>query len=230
MCLAPRAGGRAEQVFILARAPLKDVTRTENRMILKSLCGGSAVCALLLTSLTFYARPSLAEPLSSATQETKAEIKLNESPLGTPQDAGPPKVAAVVSSLRRDMPVKVSPGLNAPAERLSSVEKEKTAAAPLAAAQVFVATAYALRGRTASGQFVRRGLIATDRNVLPLGTRVRLQAGSYSGEYLVADRGSAVRGRKIDIWMPSNAEAMRFGKRKVKLTILSYGGRRPRRA
>ena len=85
----------------------------------------------------------------------------------------------------------------------------------------FTATAYSLRGRTASGKSVSRGLIAADRRVLPIGTRVRLQAGSYSGEYVVADTGGAVRGRKIDIWMPSTSEAMRFGRRPVKLTVLS---------
>ncbi|HWS85532.1 MAG TPA: 3D domain-containing protein [Pyrinomonadaceae bacterium] len=85
----------------------------------------------------------------------------------------------------------------------------------------FTATAYSLRGRTASGAGVRRGIIAADRRVLPLGTRVRLEAGSYSGEYVVADTGGAVRGRKIDIWMPHTSEAMRFGRRPVKLTVLT---------
>jgi hypothetical protein len=42
----------------------------------------------------------------------------------------------------------------------------------------------------------------------------------------VADTGGLVRGRKIDIWMPSTGEAMRFGRRTVKLTVLTYGGRR----
>jgi len=92
--------------------------------------------------------------------------------------------------------------------------------------QTFTATAYALPGKTASGDKVRRGLIAADRS-LPLGTRVRLNAGSYSGEYTVADRGSRVRGRTIDIWVPNNGEAVRFGRRPVKLTILSYGAKKP---
>lgn len=86
----------------------------------------------------------------------------------------------------------------------------------------FVATAYALRGRTATGQQTRRGIIAADRRVLPMGTRVRLSAGSQSGEYVVADTGGAVRGNKIDIWVPSNGEAMRFGRRNIKLTVLQY--------
>ena len=90
----------------------------------------------------------------------------------------------------------------------------------------YVATAYSLRGRTASGRPVAKGLIAADPRHLPLGSRVRLDAGSYSGEYLVADTGTLVRGKRIDIWTPSSREAMRFGRRTVKLTVLSYGGRK----
>ena len=90
----------------------------------------------------------------------------------------------------------------------------------------YVATAYSLRGRTASGRMVSKGLIAADPRHLPLGSRVRLQAGAYSGEYLVADTGALVRGRRIDIWTPTSREAMRFGRRTVKLTVLFLGGKK----
>lgn len=90
----------------------------------------------------------------------------------------------------------------------------------------YVATAYSLRGRTASGRLVAKGIIAADPRHLPLGSRVRLEAGAYSGEYLVADTGSLVRGRRIDIWIPTSREAMRFGRRTVKLTVLSLGGKK----
>jgi 3D (Asp-Asp-Asp) domain-containing protein len=94
----------------------------------------------------------------------------------------------------------------------------------------YVATAYSLRGRTASGRPVAKGMIAADPRHLPLGSRVRLEAGTYSGEYLVADTGTLVRGRRIDIWTPTSREAMRFGRRTVKLTVLSLGGRRRARS
>jgi 3D (Asp-Asp-Asp) domain-containing protein len=87
----------------------------------------------------------------------------------------------------------------------------------------YVATAYSLRGRTASGRMVSKGLIAADPRHLPLGSRVRIDAGAYSGEYVVADTGGMVRGRRIDIWTPTSREAMRFGRRVVKLTVLSLG-------
>ncbi len=93
----------------------------------------------------------------------------------------------------------------------------------------YVATAYSLRGRTASGRMVSRGLIAADPRVLPLGSRVRLDHPGYSGEYLVADTGGLIRGRRIDIWTPSTSEAMRFGRRTVKLTVLSYGNKRSKK-
>lgn len=115
-------------------------------------------------------------------------------------------------------------------------EADETLSAPLkqepkgiSPATHYVATAYSLRGRTASGRMVSKGLIAADPRVLPLGSRVKLEAGGYSGEYLVADTGGMIKGKRIDIWIPSSREAMRFGRRKVKLTVLSYPQRRARK-
>jgi len=102
--------------------------------------------------------------------------------------------------------------------------------APANPFQIFSATAYSLRGRTASGQSVTRGLIAADPRVLPIGTHVRVEAGPWTGEYVVADTGGAIRGRKIDIWTPSSREAMQFGRRAVKLTVLSVPGARSKSA
>jgi len=102
--------------------------------------------------------------------------------------------------------------------------------APANPVQVYSATAYSLRGKTASGQYVTRGLIAADPRVLPIGTRVRLEAGPWTGEYLVADTGGAIRGRKIDIWTPSSREAMQFGRRAVKVTVVSLPGARAKSA
>jgi 3D (Asp-Asp-Asp) domain-containing protein len=92
---------------------------------------------------------------------------------------------------------------------------EKTVMSKAASKGSFTATAYCLKGRTALGHGVRRGIIAADPRVLKLGSTINLGAGSYSGSYLVSDTGGNVRGRKIDIWVPSCAEARRFGRRTV---------------
>jgi len=87
--------------------------------------------------------------------------------------------------------------------------------------QSFRATAYCLKGRTATGGSVRRGIVAADPRVLPLGTRINIDAGSYSGTYTVADTGGAVRGRVLDIWVPSCAEANRFGRKSIKVSVVA---------
>ncbi len=102
--------------------------------------------------------------------------------------------------------------------------------APVLPATNYVATAYSLRGKTASGRMVSRGLIAADPRVLPLGSRVRLEHPGYTGDYLVADTGGMIKGRRIDIWMPASREAMKFGRRTVKLTVLSYPAKRSKRS
>jgi 3D (Asp-Asp-Asp) domain-containing protein len=90
----------------------------------------------------------------------------------------------------------------------------------------FEATAYSLRGVTRSGTYVRRGVIAADPRVLPLGSKVHLKAGNYSGVYTVQDTGKAIKGKRIDVWMPSSREARSFGRQNVRLTVLKYGGKR----
>lgn len=84
----------------------------------------------------------------------------------------------------------------------------------------FVATAYCLRGKTAMGHGVRSGLIAADPRVLGLGSRINLNAGGYSGTYLVSDTGGKIKGKRLDIWMASCSAARRFGRRNVSVTLL----------
>jgi 3D (Asp-Asp-Asp) domain-containing protein len=108
-----------------------------------------------------------------------------------------------------------------PSEPANAAGKTQTPAPDKSGA--FSATAYCLRGRTASGGGVRRGIVAADRKILPLGTRIYVSAGKYSGHYLVTDTGGRIRGRILDIWVPNCSEAMRFGRRKVGVTVLGRG-------
>lgn len=91
-------------------------------------------------------------------------------------------------------------------------------------AMAFRATAYCLKGKTALGGAVRRGIVAADPRILPLGSRVQIEAGSYSGTYTVADTGGAVRGRVLDIWVASCSEAVRFGRKSVSVSKLNRKG------
>jgi 3D (Asp-Asp-Asp) domain-containing protein len=186
------------------------------------LGGGVAAAVLLSASLIFSVQTSVAETLGQVSQETGQKAiaaEMNNPGADARQTDRPAEAGEAFDSSDED-------GTEAAAANSTpaAVDNQKPEAAETAASLPVVsytATAYSLRGRTANGGLVRRGVIAADRRVLPIGTRVRLEAGTYSGEYLVADTGGAVRGRKIDIWVPSTSEAMRFGRRPVKLTVLT---------
>lgn len=78
-------------------------------------------------------------------------------------------------------------------------------------------------GITASGMRARRGVVAVDTSVIPLGTRLYIETtdGSYSYGYAVAgDRGGAIRGNRIDLFMDTRSECLQFGRRSVNVYIL----------
>ena len=109
--------------------------------------------------------------------------------------------------------------INTDDEKKKLVKKtgSSTAAGAGASRGAFSATAYCLQGRTAMGHGVRRGLIAADPRVLKLGSKVVINAGAWSGTYLVSDTGGGIKGKKIDIWVPGCAEARKFGRRTVQV-------------
>jgi 3D (Asp-Asp-Asp) domain-containing protein len=88
--------------------------------------------------------------------------------------------------------------------------------------ETYVATAYSLRGRTASGTWVAKGTIAADPRVLKMGSRVFVDAPgtAHDGLYVVRDTGGKIKKRRIDIWMPSRKAAIQFGVRSVRVTRL----------
>ncbi len=61
-------------------------------------------------------------------------------------------------------------------------------------------------------------LIAVDPSVIPLGSRVWVEG---YGEAIAGDVGSAIRGHKIDVLMPTKAAALSWGRRTVKIIILN---------
>jgi 3D (Asp-Asp-Asp) domain-containing protein len=94
----------------------------------------------------------------------------------------------------------------------------------------FDATAYCLKGRTASGMDAKPGMIAADPRVLPLGTIVHLRSGSYTGTYRVMDTGGRIRGKRVDVYVASHKEAVQFGRRQVKIKVLGHNSTKADRA
>jgi len=78
------------------------------------------------------------------------------------------------------------------------------------------AVAYHLPGRTASGLPVGKGIVAVDPKVIPLFSHMHIPG---YGPGIAADVGTAIKGRIIDLWMPSTAAARRWGRRTVTITV-----------
>jgi rare lipoprotein A len=86
-----------------------------------------------------------------------------------------------------------------------------------------VATAYCVSGTTKSGTKARTGIVAADPAVLPVGSVVRILDGTTAGVYTVMDTGPAVKGAKIDIFMPDCSRAEKFGEKKLRVRVLRHG-------
>ncbi|MDN5364338.1 MAG: hypothetical protein PWQ91_1400 [Eubacteriales bacterium] len=80
------------------------------------------------------------------------------------------------------------------------------------------ATAYTWTGqRTAAGITPRRGVVAVDPAVIPLGSRLYVEGYGYA---TAADTGGDIVGNRIDLFMESLADAVRWGRRRVKVYFL----------
>jgi 3D (Asp-Asp-Asp) domain-containing protein len=78
------------------------------------------------------------------------------------------------------------------------------------------AVAYHLPGRTTSGLPCAKGVVAVDPNVIPLGTQMYVPG---YGKGVAADIGWAIKGRIIDLWMPTDRAARKWGRRTVTITV-----------
>jgi uncharacterized protein YabE (DUF348 family) len=76
-------------------------------------------------------------------------------------------------------------------------------------------------GTTATGLNLRANpnlkVIAVDPSIIPLGTKVYVDGYGYA---VAADTGGAIKGYRIDLFMPSEVDCYRWGRKKVKITIL----------
>jgi len=71
--------------------------------------------------------------------------------------------------------------------------------------------------RTCTGNMVRKGLVAVDPAVIPLGTRLFVPGYGYA---IADDIGGAIKGNRIDLAFDSHGEAIQFGRQKVTVYIL----------
>ena len=74
--------------------------------------------------------------------------------------------------------------------------------------------------RTATNKLAQRGHVAADWRIFPPGTRLYIPG---YGEAVVEDRGGAVKGYHLDLFVDSYAEARKWGVKELEVYIIEKG-------
>ncbi|MDP8922534.1 MAG: 3D domain-containing protein [Chloroflexota bacterium] len=82
----------------------------------------------------------------------------------------------------------------------------------------------AKNARTVTGTTPRRGTVAVDPKVIPLGSKLTIEG--HDGVFVAEDVGRAVKGAALDIWLPDAKQALRFGVQYRLVTLIQEGPRR----
>ncbi|MEH7382052.1 LysM peptidoglycan-binding domain-containing protein [Bacillus sp. JJ1533] len=128
-------------------------------------------------------------------------------------------------------PVTESVNTNTAAVPATQTQKESTAEVKTAStsnkkeivveATAYTATCEGCSGITSTGINLLENpdakVISVDPSVIPLGSKVHVEG---YGEAIAGDTGGAIKGNKIDVFIPSKQEAINFGRKQVKVTIL----------
>ena len=142
-----------------------------------------------------------------------------------------PSVKAVKSSESENKPVQVSEEKVATTSKVEEEIVQEVKSEPVevdvSTEMTVTATAYTAycegcSGKTAIGIDLRANpnqkVIAVDPNVIPLGSKVWVEG---YGQAVAGDTGGAIKGNKIDVFIPSYDQAMAWGRKTVKVKILN---------
>ncbi|WP_242824141.1 3D domain-containing protein [[Clostridium] dakarense] len=79
------------------------------------------------------------------------------------------------------------------------------------------ATAYSGDGITSTGTIPKWGTIAVDPRIIPYGSKVYIP--QFNKTFTAEDCGGAIKGNIIDIFMGSNSEAYKWGRRRIDIYV-----------
>jgi 3D (Asp-Asp-Asp) domain-containing protein len=88
-------------------------------------------------------------------------------------------------------------------------------------ASAYTASCNGCSGITATGIDLKKNpntkVISVDPSVIPLGSKVNVEG---YGVAIAGDTGGAIKGNRIDVFIPNKQDAINFGRKQVKVTIL----------
>lgn len=114
-------------------------------------------------------------------------------------------------------PVAVAQSTSIPLPRVRTITMQVTAYCPCTKC-----CGPKAQGITASGKDITYNngrFVAADTKNLPFGTKLIIP-GYHNGTVEVIDRGGAIKGDKLDVFFPTHAEALKWGRRTIEVTIV----------
>ncbi|WP_208324107.1 3D domain-containing protein [Paenisporosarcina antarctica] len=117
---------------------------------------------------------------------------------------------------KKSTPVKKVAKKSTPSRSNTKVAKEF-----MVSATAYTAFCKGCSGITKTGINLRKNphlkVIAVDPKVIKLGTKVHVAGYGYA---IAGDTGSAIKGNKIDLFIPNRTSALKWGRKTVKIKIL----------
>jgi N-acetylmuramoyl-L-alanine amidase len=130
----------------------------------------------------------------------------------------------IVSKEGSEQKTSESKPVNKPVKADNTVKAESTNSAAkeiTVTATAYTANCEGCSGVTATGINLKgnpdKKVISVDPNVIPLGSKVYVEG---YGTAIAGDTGGAIKGKKIDVFVPSQAKALEWGRKQVSVKIL----------
>ncbi len=163
------------------------------------------------------------QSVAGTTKETKSTVtsdkKTNKS---TP--VAPATPAATTEKPKESAPVAAAtekPKESQATKQAASTTSNTSQKEITVTATAYTATCDGCSGITSTGINLLENpdakVISVDPSVIPLGSKVHVEG---YGEAIAGDTGGAIKGNKIDIFIPSKQDAINYGVQQVKVTIL----------
>ncbi|MFB7141498.1 LysM peptidoglycan-binding domain-containing protein [Gottfriedia sp. NPDC056225] len=171
-----------------------------------------------------------AEPSETVSPKTAAaptkEVAAPKESISTPKE----EVAAPKESTSKPKEEVAAPKESVSKPKVNVTAPKKNVSKPKATNKKVVtveATAYTASckgcsGVTATGINLKKNpnmkVISVDPNLIPLGSKVYVEG---YGEAIAGDTGGAIKGHRIDVFVANKQDAINFGRKQVKVTILN---------
>lgn len=160
--------------------------------------------------------------LSVKGQATAANTATENAQTNAPQ-AAPKQEAVQKEQPKQETKAEAETSVNTEEKAVQSNTNNQEASKELTVtATAYTANDGGISGVTATGIDLNKNpnakVIAVDPNVIPLGSKVYVEG---YGEATAADTGGAIKGNKIDVFVPSKSDASNWGVKTVSVKVLN---------